>query len=327
MPGNAYIAGICAYLHVPSREYPLTYYTQAQAGSKYWSKVAKVDLRPTWVLSLEDMKHLSATTTGAPHLDPAFPLTAKLLQQAEAQVETTLKHHLMPPQYEGQIHRYLLDPPDQPSFFRSGIPIIVHGTPVTIEEGLDRATTVTAIQSLYHTDQALVPIQPPHDEHRLKQHPVVANIAFSTHPQKRTSSWAIARSEAISMHYVLETDDDEEGRPQHLSIPFLFQGAPWDIRVSYVPGQVSKEDLVDAMALAYWNEDEAGDSWDDIKDSLSALDSHMRELVSADFDDPDQVFADSLRRYADRFIPRTPAPRAPVTATSHDGKLTLTYTP
>ena len=323
--GNAYAAGVCCYISTPPNDYPFTYHTPGDRGNDFWTEAKAVLLSPIWTMTTEEVDDPETFHDHRLRLAQGSPMLDTILKRAEAQVERTLGRSELPPRHQGPVHRYLIE--REESHFRTGAPIIVHGIPITIDEDLERPLAQTAIKTLYTTNQKYVPV----GEHRSNKtnvcyHPFMSPIEFTKTPEHHASNWAVAKAERITMHFTVEEYDERPEETLEIQAPFLLTGQSWDIQASYVPGMVSKDSLSDTMALAYWEEKDYS-SWDDIKEALSEIESRMYELVSAEFEDPNEVFQASLERFANSYHPEIPKPSGPLTVTSADGSTTVTYTP
>ena len=323
--GNAYAAGVCCYISTPPNDFPFTYYTPSEAGNDFWTKAKTVTLKPLWVMSTEEVDDPETFHDHRLRVAHGSPMLGTILKRAKAQVERTLSRSELPPRHQGPVHRYLIE--QEQNHFRTGVPIIVHGIPISLDEDLERPLSQTAIHTLYTTNQKYVPVS----QHRGNEnddcyHPFMSPTEFTKTPERHASNWAVAKAERITMHFTVEEYEERPEETLEIQAPFLLTGQSWDIQAFYVPGMVSKDSLSDAMALAYWEEKDYS-SWDDIKEALSDIESRMYELVSAEFEDSDKVFQTSLERFANSYHPEIPKPSEPLTVTSADGRTTVTYMP
>ena len=327
-PGNAFVAGVCTYISVPDHDFPFRYHTPATGGNDFWTKANEVSLHPFWVITSTELELFQNPLDKTLKVEKNAPIHTTLMQRATAQLERTLLHPALPPRHQGQIHRYLLEPEHDTSHFRAGAPIIISGTPIQIDDCMDRPLTVTFTQALYAANQKFVPVAEYQGRHNdVCEHYFATYLGHQRTPPAHDSAWAIDKADVITLTFQVEEHpghDDSEVITLHT--PFLLDGDPWHPKVSYVPGRISKEDLAQAMELAYWQTRDHA-SWDDLKDDLNANARRMHQLVSAALDNPDHVFQEALQRHADAFESEIPQPSRPLTVLSKNGRLSITYNP
>ena len=281
--GNAHIAGVICHMDSPSHQHPLVYHTPAGGGNDFWSKTSRVTVEPVWVITTDELEHISTGNSGIPHLIHDSTIRDTIIDRASDQVNRTLDLPELPERHKGLVHDYLLEPDIDPTYvFGKGIPIIIHGTPVSLDDDFDRALAVSIAQTLYSANQKYVPVSNHHNDHSKEHcyHPLLSGASFTKTPDQHQSNWAMDKADSITMEFTMEEHDDQSDQTLSLPAPFLLEGHSRAIQASYVPSEVSAESLSRAMVLAYWIEDEDA-SWNDTKEKLNDIQQRMWTLASA----------------------------------------------
>ena len=335
---NAYVAGVCCQLQMPHRtDLSMVYHTPDTGNNDFWSKTKAVHVHPIVVVEDNEIEHITANDLDMPTLKNKYSFLVNLKYRARAQVERTLRRPEMPPKHEGPIYRYLLgNTYGTPVPFDNGIPIIVHGTPITLPDNdysgdMEQPLAVTITQALYRANQEYVPVGPYpstwENEDSMSPRPRAAtNASFNISPDHVDNAWSISPADSITMHLTLPATDNLPETTVTVPVPFLLEGDQNNVRVTYAKDMVGPQDLSHAMLMAYW---EAGEyrSWDDLETDFENTNTRMYDLAKAGMQDPDEVFKEQLQRAANEFSTELPQPRSSITVVSQDGHTIITYNP
>ena len=335
---NAYVAGVLCQLEMP-RDTDLTtiYHAKDTGGNNFWSKTKAVHVSPIIVVKDEEVEDLTANDLDMPTVKNKYSFLINLKHRARTQVKHTLQREDLPPKHDEPLYRYLLGNTYGPGApFNHGIPIIVHGTPITLPdneyaEETEQPLAVTITQALYRANQEYIPVGPYPSTWESKdamgpKPRAITNAAFNTSPSNVDNGWSIRPADSIAMHLTLEETSDLPETTVSLPAPFLLEGNEDNVRVTYAKDTVGPEELSDAMLMAYWEEGESR-SWNELKAEYGKASTRMYDLAKAAMQDPDEVLREQLQRVANKFSTELPQPKNSITVVSQDGHTTVTYDP
>ena len=233
--------------------------------------------------------------------------------------EYTMTMPGMPARFMGHVYTY----PLTRNIYEMMSPafIEVMGTPVIIPESQtdDNARFVTAAETLMMGQHKLVPVGeiqgqlmgrefPPPGTETLQ----LQDIEFTQDPGDTHNPEHITMTARLS-----------DGTALNMPAQFCLTGEVElfaDCRV--VPGSMLHPDLVELLIRAYWQEEDDND-----EHQYHEMVQRMNNLATHLLGDTREGFRSEMKRNLDRFHTPVPHPREPVTVTSRNGLLTLTFNP
>ena len=323
--GNTLAGGVRCHLRQLRENETKSYYSELPGSFQHRRALMTVDLKPLYIMDNDEMDAISGEGESARSQraeNSVAHSTAKLsvLKRAKAQVQRTMDHPNIPPVYEGEVFHYFLTQGGG-SYFETGVPIAVHGTPVTIcNTTQTNAATVSAVEALYRSDHNFVPVQGIRDLEGTKH---VTEFRFEHTPwAEQEIIWCMEKVQDITL--VVRVEDQDEQRVQ---ADFAMDGySQCDKRIMFVPGQINQEDLSECMLRGYW-EEFGGTSSDDMKYDFEMMHNDFLELTLAAMENPETAFRRQLQRAADSFTSDIPTPDQPITVTSSNGQIVMTASP
>ena len=327
-PARAHVAGIICNIDVaPPFEPYFEYYTPGAQGNSHWRFADKVTLYPVWVITTPELDELESDLNASPNLYNSA-LKDRAVERNRLQVQRTLNNHHIPPRHNAPVFRYFMGPDnDVVSPFDQPAPIIVRGTPVVLDEGLDRPTAISAAEAMYHSGEMYVPVSRahigPHDPTPLEASHFCFNVSSGT----PGPTGPMRPATGITMTFNVEAVEDcPEQTVQVPASLFMYWDQESSLSAWYAPEPVSRDYLADTFVRANWTHEEYA-SWDHLKEALRDRELEACDVVWAALDGPGPVYTEQLQRFADTFRTKIPAPDRPVTVTSPDGAITVTYNP
>ena len=326
---NTLAGGVLCYLKIlpPVKK---TYYSALPGPHQNRQAARKVDISPVTVITPEEIAGLTQEEFNNLDSNGSTPLETSIRRRAEEQIQRTLDRPDVPRPHEGPVFRYSLMAPGKASIpFENGAPIIVNGTPVILPEDLyGEPEDVAIAEALYRADSPFVPVSLTQEQMKSPPpHQTMTSFSFHFKPEKPDpTGWCMEQVQEIIMKFTLE-DSAGESRTHQVEADFHFTDDKYgDKRVRFVPGRVTPESLAEYMLRAYWDE-ERYSSWDELKDGLEELHEEYLEMATAAMEDPVRPYLDQLKKLANRFFTEIPTPDQELTATSHDGRITVTSRP
>ena len=323
---NTLAGGVLCYLRTlhPVKK---TYYSALPGPHHNRQPARKVDISPITVITPEEIAGLTPEQFDNLDGNGSTPLETSIRQRAKEQVQRTLDHPDTPRPHEGPVFRYSLMDPGRSGYpFETGAPIIVNGTPVDLPEELDCGPEVVAIaETLYRADSPFVPVSLTQEQMKSPPpHQTMTSFSFHFKPEKPDpTGWCMEPVQEIIMKFTLE-DSAGESRTHQVEADFHLTGDEYsDKLVRFVPGRITPEPLAHHMFRAYWDA-ERHSSWDDLKDAMTELQEEYLGMATAALEDPVKPYLDQMKKLADSFSTEIPTPDQELTATSHDGRITVT---
>ena len=287
----------------------------------------KVDISSTAVITPEEFAQLTPEQFDNLDSNNSTPLETRIRQRAEEQIQRTLNHPDVPRPHYGPVFRYCLTAPGNAGIpFENGAPIIVNGTPVLLPDDFDRGPEIVAVaEALYRGDSPFVPVDLTREQiENPPPHMRMNSFSFHFTPEEPVSTgWCMEEVQEITMKFTLEDDNGEEQSHEVKADFHISLDKYGDKLVRFVPGRVTPESLAEYMLRAYWDE-ERYPSWDDLKDGMARLREEYLEMATAAMKDPVEPYLNQLKRHANSFYTEIPTPDQELTATSHDGRITVT---
>ena len=327
-PARAHIAGIICNIDVaPPFEPYFEYYTPGAQGNSHWRFADKVTLYPVWVITTQELDEIESDLNTSPILYNSA-LKDRAVERNRLQVQRTLNNPHIPPRHNAPVFRYFMGPDNDVVFpFDQPAPIIVRGTPVVLDEGLDRPTAISAAEAMYHSGEMYVPVSRthigPHDPTPLEASHFYFNVSTGT----PGPTGPMRPATGITMTFKVEAFEDCPEQTVQVTAPlFMYWDHESSLSAWYAPEPVSRDYLADTFVRANWTHHEYA-SWDHLKEALRERELEARDAVRAALDGPGPVYTEQLSRFAGTFRTRVPAPDRPVTVTSADGAITVTYNP
>ena len=340
-PFNLFAGGVLCQLHIPHLAPTVCYTPSTGAHHPHWQQADTLTLKAIPVITPEQLAAMERhdwLDLNDPH--KTSPLKNQLFNEAEAQITRTLEHPGMPPLHRGPVYTYLLADAPAPAYFSNGAPIIVHRTPVILHGNNlpPRPAVVSAAETLYTTDQELVPVASTITrEHRTVPktlqtgpdlttlpHETITGVEFSTQPYEVFSSPPpIRKLDAITMEATLKDTEAILSLPA----PFWLLGeTKHDRLVLHTDPGLTTHALTDAILRAYW-EDGHFASKEDEEWELEQAEYNAMFLAQAVLEDPDQAYADHLKHYIETFPSDIPFPKRPITFKAASGTVTVFIKP
>ena len=247
----------------------------------------------------------------------------ELQADIQLRMERTLTDTLCPDPWTGEIwRRYDTPHPGAEDHFKNLPPIAVFGTPVSLmDTPVDPTQKAAAAHTMYQTDASLVPVRPTGDQRPARA--VLIDFKVQNTLDSATPAQGYHTTTGIELRIAAE------GSAGRLTIPAqaaVFGNAQQDASVHFVPTEVHRNHLEEMLFAAYFNPEASQDSQE--SDQYSA---RLKEQISQDLDaasgDPATPLRAQLQQTANEFHSRVAYPPEGLSATSQDGRITVSINP
>ena len=266
-------------------------------------------------------------SNGSPVIPGPSALALTIREQMRETEEKTLAREGVPEIYRGEVFEYALTGEEGDDKYYKPAPIEVTGTPIMIRtEYGEEAKLVSAATALYHADSEWVPVwmESGRNEYAgtqsVNREPLNAEVEFVMEPPD-AGKFDSVRSITVRVKA-------QDGRTLSVPAQFHISGEFEDqaeVRVTRGSG-IENGELTEALVQAYWKNHD----WDSAYEEESArfrLERRMENLATHVLGDNRKALEKELLHHAGKFFTMIPAPAAPVSVTTNDGRITITMHP
>lgn len=331
---NAVIGGVCCYIRekVSKEEQSARTYLagwDAEHEYRHHRALRAVRMVPHTEVLAEEINELAADDIYGVNIPKDSPLEARTQERRLRMIELTGAAEGMPDRYEGPVHFWPVQGIRGDADFYRGAPIQVTGRAVAIDQEDTDITDpefLAVADALERSDTGLVLVT---DEEgvvmgeQIDSGPVslmITEVAAETGPGGRN----LTPAESITLTLTLE--DRETGTSDEVEIPArLHLRGEWEDELEgrVVPGETPHEELRNILVRALWTHDDEW-GWDEKKYQHEMMTERMGHLATHLLGDPEGAMLADMEKRVNRIFPSVPVPDAALTATSADGRWTLT---
>ena len=325
---NAHIGGVWCTVEMGKEMRNRTYFSVIPGKAQHHQLLATVRMKPHVNIRTDEIGMLSKTQNEW-DLKTEPELQRRIEKRLEAMVQRTMKHPEMPEPYGERVYSCPMVGHTGSRQYIAEAPLAVLGTPVVIDQdnwNITNGEFISIVEALYNSDSEMVPVN---EDPTWVGTTVIPGAEVET--TLITGAEATAEPEEtdrpkdITLRLKLEKEDDvtEIQVPAQLWI----QGDPEDVpEVKVTPGNMTQTELRDILLRVSWNENEYG-SAEQGEYERERMEEKLNNLAEYHLGNSRSAALKELQSAADRFEFWVPLPAESMSATSRDGRITVTLNP
>ncbi len=305
-----------------------TYFSPIPGEAQHHRLLAMVTMVTHMEIESDEIGMLKDTGNGmGMEIEPDPELERRIEERLEAMLHRTMCHPAMPKPYEGRAYACPLVGQYGSEQYTVEAPVAVLGTPVVIEQYNREMTNgefISIVEALYESDSKMVPV----NEMKRWVHSTLIpgaaeDVAVITAAAPVYKPEGAEQPTGITVAMKLE----DEGLELQVPARFWITGSPGDdLEVKVAPGSITQEELGDILMRVSWSESEYSSS-EQKEYEREQMEEKLHNLAGHHLGSSRAAVLQELQWAADRFDSWTPLPNEAMSATSRDGRITVTLNP